>query len=490
MPRARAGHPEGRDRHYQGDSLAHYPAGKELVHWLTDYVQQFELFFTVDATSLQIYLEQSHIRFQERVRKNPMLDSVWVENPADRQELVLMDPNTGRVREQGPGKAPVRLRKGLAASSLRTDPPCGLPKVEAYSGNTHQVKVEFPEPGNFLGLCKNGQQVRTKSPRALELSLAQAAALGLIDPDNIDPVADFCDAGNAVEAASNFTKAFNAPMVERLAHVLIAADKKLRIETGVTPDVMADAVKQALITAATADLSTGDPTEDLVDHVSGMLFGQGSEQEFRRALNTILTNQVPADKIVVTPPNPDLLTISLVGTSLSIIDHDAPEISLLNPRKFVLERQPSLRLRPLATIAEAMLNAVALSPDQQSTPLNVFARGLGEIAADILLSRFPVVALPLIILESFATTDNSEDFIVAVGSKSAGLLVGKFVRTKTGIDQKMAQAVSDPRIKLGQGASNLVTTFAGQTLETGIDQGVQATVEGSLATQTQQSKRQ
>ncbi len=102
-------HPDGREERVQNGNLAPFPAGQTLMRGLFEFARQFELMFSVKSTSSQLYLSQSPVRRQERIRKNALLNSVWVDNPGDRQELLLIDPKTGKPRLQSGSQIPLRV---------------------------------------------------------------------------------------------------------------------------------------------------------------------------------------------------------------------------------------------------------------------------------------------------------------------------------------------------------------------------------------------
>lgn len=178
------------------------------------------------APPQKLTLKQSQARYQARLRTNPRLDSVWVENPMNRQELILVDPKTGRLRGQGAKDEPIVLPRGISPSQTRFDPPCSLPKLVPYQGPTRGIFINIGD-GKDYQYTQDCSPVLVPAPEALSLTLDQAFLLGLLDRQNQDYNRSLC---LQAESASQMTRAAYAmtyPLVQAFAAALDGLDKAL-----------------------------------------------------------------------------------------------------------------------------------------------------------------------------------------------------------------------------------------------------------------------
>lgn len=81
--------PDGGVQQVMLNGLAHYPAGQALIRALHEFTGQFTQTLQADASPLRLILSQSAARYQQRLRDNPRLASVWVENPMKRRKSVV-----------------------------------------------------------------------------------------------------------------------------------------------------------------------------------------------------------------------------------------------------------------------------------------------------------------------------------------------------------------------------------------------------------------
>jgi hypothetical protein len=467
--------PDGYEQRVNNGDLGSSPATRTLVAPFQNFARQFELFFSVGAGNQAMTLSQSRIRMSERARAHPWLDSIWVKHPTGRGELLLVEPKTGSLRVQA-GDKPIVMPQGLGPSQTRFEPPCSLPALVPHQGTPQAVQVAYPNPDTFVHLCTNGQPLKISSTGPLTLTLAQAGSLHLLDPNNIDPQANFCTGPDTPEIALKVSKALAGPTFRRLANFILASEKKFNFETGASPSEMTSAITQLLNRVANATPGSDINVDGMIDEVRSML--GGSEPELRAAIAAIRDRGISADRIIVTPPAPNFLDIAFKN-----IPGDGPTVpgrQLADRNSFPIARNPGLHIHPLTSIGNAMIELVALPPQDQADPVYQGLEFVGQVISDVVLARFTPIGVVFAIAESFATTDNNNDFYVSLGVSLLGLGAGGIARRTSAIESKIAPALADPRLKLNPATAQKLTTYMGQTLETAVDQGVQGVAGAAI----------
>lgn len=302
---------EGWEVRAQGHALTGFAGAQQLERALHAFARQFELFFKVAGKTWPLTVEQSPVRYQERVRQNPRLDSVWVENPIKKQELILMDPKTGRLRTQGSDHRPIIVPRGLGPSQTQFDPPCSLPKFEPFRGATQFVIVEFQ--GKFQAPLKIRQQgVAISTPRQLTITDQQVQSLGLgaVEFSNLALNAAFTVAALREEYLSRVIRMFVWPTIERLSEAAIGLENFLfgdaqKLETGLKPRI------EKLISGV-ADKSMDPQSLFLGSRPLGLMT---LRDEGRARLSEILkvvgNHDVPAERVFVGDPMDGIIAITI-----------------------------------------------------------------------------------------------------------------------------------------------------------------------------------
>lgn len=415
---------EGWEVRAQGHSLTGFSGAQQLQQALHAFARQFELFFKVAGKTWPLTLAQSPVRWQERVRKSPLLNSVWVENPVDKQELILVDPKTGRVRSLTQNQGPMRLRKGLALGSFRTDPPCGLPKPEAYRGATYPLFVEFPG-GRTLPYHVNREKLFIQSPTSLLISREQAEALGMLKKDDTDLAQYFLSRTDDGTLTDKAWRAFLWPTVERVTEAAIGFEKLLSNGARDAVSALYAKIKALAKQVARAELDPRNlPSTGLFD--LRILTADG-RTELLAFLELIYDHGVPGELIHVDTPSNGVLTLMIL-------------------QKGAFRAPPALTDSPILGGAPV---ALSYRQPQPITALSLWANDIQRTyrpgprdSYDILLQAFDVMGVilvntvfglwanvPLLFLGASAHSDNILEITASVLSD---LAIGKIAKGAVG----------------------------------------------------------
>lgn len=415
--------PSGQEAQFLDGNFGSFPTATSIVREIQKFAQQFELSFKVERSHRALILRQSSFRWQERVRKSPLLESVWVDNPVDKNELILIDPKTGRPRTLTQNKGPMRLRKGLALSGFRTDPPCGLPKPVEYRGSVNPVLVEFPDPDlRQLPVFVNGQTLVVQSPGSLLITRRQAEIIGVLDENKKDLSEHFVPPSDIETFGKKVKRALAWPLVERFADAVIGFENMTNLGIDLALSNLKSKVE--ILIKRTAKKTDIEPRRILQTDVAGLqiLTSQGFEQ-LGNFLEFIRAYGIPAERVFIGTPVDGVLPVKIIQKGESTLSHVALTAApLLNGEQVDLEFRQLTKTNSLSIWAREWKARHKPRFDEENDPL---LEGIQIAAAYLLDSLGGVLNIPFLILGAHADANNIIEALIDIFSK---LSIGKLAK--------------------------------------------------------------
>jgi hypothetical protein len=467
--------PDGGEQQVQANGLAHYPAGQALVRALHGFTGQFTQTLQADASPLRLILSQSHGRAQQRLRDNPRLASVWVKNPGTGGGLILIDPQTGHPH--APSGKVMTVPQAMGPAMFKTDPPCSLPKLEAYAGPTRGIFIDLGD-GKGHPFGKDGNPVLVPSPAALSFTHDQAVQLGLLDPRNLDYSRSLCLHAERRSFEENAAYAMSYPLVRTFAEMLDGLDK-------------------ALLTMAEGEARSLDDLEQAIEDLFAAARGDASEpfgadvHKARSRVFTLTSDRTAQRKILlaikrirlVDLPRANVIIKALKGSKGVWVEfRSTPSVDLTAvPWENTTEGEPLSALQGVSFLAplhgtktfpaEAFFQshvrkAYNFHPnDFKDARLQPFFIA-GEVMAGLAFAAGgPVTVIPAAILSAAGSSDNMTEFLFSLGAKGFGAGTARAAMKGLNLDQAARRAMADTRVTLKDFHQHQVFMLTLQTME-------------------------